>query len=183
MSQTTQSQQPASVPGHDPETDPVLARLRRHGSSGGGKKAFVAVAVVGLLVVGGWYAYNVYDSPSGAAKIEEESRAQVEAKPAPPPPPPTISSLQRAEAWCVDHLAATEFAGLPLIESDDGDFFVIYTARAGDSVGAVVERYGKSVEFDAQNKFLGIAKRQHVKRYGGRTLWVGDEIPLPIPIS
>ena len=182
MSQTTPSQQPVSVPGYDPETDPVLARLRSHGSSGGGRKAFVAVAVVGLLVVGGWYAYNVYDSRSGAARIEEGSRAQVEAEPAPPPPPP-ISSLQRAEGWCVDHLAATEFAGLPLIESDDGEFFVVYTARAGDSVGAVVERYGKSVEFDAQNKFLGIAKRQHVERYGGRTLWVGDEIPLPIPIS
>lgn len=180
MAQTTQSQQPLSGPSYDPETDPVLAQLRSHRSSGGGKKALVAVGIVGLLVVGGWYAYSVYDSRSGEATIEEGFRPPVEAEPAPPPP---ISPLERAEGWCVENLSSSEFAGLPVVAGDNGDFFVLYTARAGDSIGSVVKRYGNSFKSDAPDQILEFAKRQHVKRYGGRGLWVDDEIPLLLPVK
>jgi len=180
MSQTVQPGRSLPVPDYDPDTDPVLARLRSHGSSGGGRKALVAVAIVGLLVVAGWYAYSVYESRSREAKVEEELRAQAEAE---PPPPPPISPLQEAEGWCVEILAATEFAGLPVIEGENGRFFVIYTARAGDSLGSVAKRYGASFGADPRGEVLELAKRQHIEQYGGRGLWVSDEIRLPIPIG
>jgi hypothetical protein len=179
MEQKVEPLQPFSAPDYDPDTDPVLARLRSHSTSGGGRRIVVAVAVVGLLAVGGWYAYNVYDSRSQEAD-EKEFRAQVQAEPA---PPPVISPLQRAEEWCVENLAATEFAGLPVVEGANGGFLAIYTARAGDSIGSVVKRYGTSLGADSRGEILELAKREHVERYGGRGLWVGDEIRLLIPIE
>jgi hypothetical protein len=104
MGQKAEPVQPLSAPGYDPETDPVLARLRSHTPSGAGRRVFLALAIVGLLAVCGWYVYNLSDSSPREAD-EKAFVGQIEAEPAPPPP---ISPLQRAEGWCLENLAATE---------------------------------------------------------------------------
>lgn len=174
MQQKAQPMQPLSVSDYDPETDPVLAPLRSHRSSGAGKRAALAVAIVALVAAGGWFAYDAYRTPT-----REAARAQ----PEPPAPLPVISPLQKAEAWCVENLASTEFAALPVIEGEDGSFFVVYSARAGDSIGSVVKRYRASVGSGAPLEILELAKRQHAGQYGGRGLWVADEIRLPVPME
>jgi hypothetical protein len=179
MEQNVHTQQPLSAAEPDLENDPVLAPLRSHRSSGRGRKAAVALVVVGLVVGGGWYAYKAYDSYSREADAKR-TRARAEAE-APPPTP--ITPLQRAEGWSAENLAATEFAGLPVAEGDDGRFYVIYTARAGDSIGAVVKRFGTKLETAARAEALELAKRRHGERYGGRGLWVGDEIRLIVPVD
>ena len=179
MEKSMRPSQPLPVREYDPETDPVLASLRSHRSPGGGKRALAVLAIVGVLAAGGWYAYNVYGSRSRQAQVDAELHGQ--AVPAPVPPP--ISPLQVAEGWCADNLAASEFAGLPLIEGGNGEFFVIYTAQPGDSIGSIVKRYAASFESEAPSEILESAKRRHVERYGGRGLWVSDEVRLLVPVE
>ena len=178
MAQEVHTQQFLAA-GDDLDNDPVLAPFRSHRSSGRGTKAAVAVVMIGLVAAGGWYAYKAYDSRAREADAERV-RARAEARPVSPPP---ISPLQRAEEWCVENLAATEFAGLPVIEGENGRFFVVYAARAGDSIGAVVKRYGAGLGSDTRGEALEVAKLRHGARYGGRGLWVGDELWLLVPIG
>jgi hypothetical protein len=96
-----------------------------------------------------------------------------------------VTPFQRVEAWCATNLGGTEFAGLPRADAADDLFFIIYTAEPGDSILAVVKRYRVRAASDAAvgNRILELANRQHRDQYGGRGLWVGDEIWLLIPID
>jgi hypothetical protein len=179
MEKSMEPGRPLPVREYDPETDPVLASLRSHGSRGGGKKALAVLAVVGVLAAGGWYAYSVYGSRARQAQVDAELHEQV----VPTPVPPTISPLQVAEEWCAENLAASEFAGLPVTQGGNGELFVVYTARSGDSIGSIVKRYAASFESEAPAEILESAKRQHVERYGGRGLWVSDEVRLLVPVE
>jgi hypothetical protein len=179
MAQTLQHGHPVPAPDYDPETDPVLAGLRRHSASGGNKRVILAAVVVALLAVTAWFVYSLYDSTFRRVAVAD---AQTQAEPAPAPPSVT-SVRQKAESWCGEHLGSTEFAGLPMVESDSGDFFVIYTARPGDSISAVAYRYAMSSGAGAGGEILERAKREHVAAYDGRVLWVGDQIRLRIPVG
>lgn len=179
MGQEGDARSSFSAADDDLENDPVLAPLRSHRTSGRGRRVAVAVVLVGLLAAGGWYAHRVYESRSREAEAER-IRAQAEPEPTPAPSP---SPVQRAEGWCVENLGATEFAGLPVVEGENGRFFVIYAARASDSIGAVVKRYGAGLGSDSRGEILELAKLRHGERYGGRGLWVGDELRLLVPIG
>jgi hypothetical protein len=70
------------------------------------------------------------------------------------------------------------------VDAGDGRFFVTYTAKAGDSISSVVKRYRveAALEPATWKGMLDFAKREHFEKYGGRQLWVGDEIWLLVPL-
>ena len=180
MEQKLEAGQPISAPEYDPATDPVLAQLRNHSTgTGAGKWVFIGALAVAVVAIGVWYAYSVYESSSRQA-VEQQLPPLVEAESAPPSPPP-LSPRRRAEEWRNENLAATEFAGLPVSDLEDRGFVVIYTARSGDTIGAIVKRYGVGAAASERREILELAKSLHIEQYGGRGLWVGDDVRLRIP--
>ena len=180
MEQKLEAGQSLSAPEYDPETDPVLAQLRNHGSRTR-NRVFIGALAVAALAIGGWYAFSVYESSSRQA-VANHVTPLVEVESAPPSPPP-LSPRQKAEEWCTENLAATEFAGLPVADLEDHGFVVIYTARRGDALGAIVKRYGDATGTSDQRETLELTKSLHADQYGGRGLWVGDDVRLRVPIE
>jgi hypothetical protein len=181
MQPRTKAQNISPAADYNPETDPVLARLRRLQPSRIPKRIVGAIAIVGLLVAAGWYARSAYNARV-AENAERAARAMAEAEAA---AISVLTPFQRVEAWCAANLGGTEFSGLPRVDSGDGRFFVTYTAKAGDSISSVVERYRTKAasEAAASAEILEYAKQQHSEQYGGRQLWAGDEIWLLVPLK
>jgi hypothetical protein len=181
MQPRTEAQNISPARAYNPATDPVLARLRRLQPSRTPKRIVGAIAIVGLLAAAGWYARSAYNARV-FENAERAARARAEAEAA---AVPVITPFQRVEAWCAANLGGTEFAGLPRVDAGDDRFFVTYTAKAGDSISSVVKRYRIKAASEATTwaEILDLAKQRHSEQYGGRQLWVGDEIWLLVPLQ
>jgi hypothetical protein len=132
----------------------------------------LVVGIVGLFV----YSNFVQSVPSN---IRERQQVQVE-KPSPHVTPET-SPIESARRWRDDHLAATEFAAVPIRDAD-GDCFLVYTAQKGDSLSGVLAHYRPYVSSGSSDwgEICNSARAHHDRQYG-HILWPGDEIWLLLP--
>jgi hypothetical protein len=181
MQQRTEARNISPAPDYNPETDPVLTRLRSLQPSRIPRRIVTAVAIVGLLAAAGWYALSVYNARV-AENAERAARARAEAEAA---AVPVVTPFQRVENWALANLGGTEFAGFPRVDAGDGRFFVIYVAKPGDSIALVVKRFSAKAAPapTVLSDILRDANRRHFEQYGGRQLWVGDEVWLLIPLQ
>jgi hypothetical protein len=179
LHQGTETRTLSPVPDYDPETDPVIARLKMRRSPRTPIRVLGVIAIFAVLAVVVWYGRSVYYT-----RLAEADEAKARAAEAEAYRPPTITPFQRVERWCAENLGGTEFAGLPRVDAADGRFFVLYTAEPGDSVTTVVKRFRASagIESTIGSEILELAKSRHTEQYGGRQLWVGDEIRLLVPL-
>lgn len=139
------------------------------------------LAIILTLLVAGIVGLYVWSGSMQSVSSDVRGEQPVLADETSPQHLTEISPLETARTWREDHLAGTEFAALPIRDADEG-CFLVYTARSGDSLSAILTRYRPYVKEDSTGwKEACDAARAHHDLQYNHGLWPGDEIWLLLP--